>query len=396
MMLEAIILVSLVLAAYPYVGYPIVLHVLTRRRGDPRPPTHPDLPSVTLVIAAYNEDGVIEEKIKNVRELSYPRDRLRVLIGSDGSADKTVMLARSAAADAPYINILEFAERRGKPAVLHDLINRAESDVVATSDANTLFASNALERLARWFADRRVGGVCGRLQLVHKTPTGRSEQFYWTFETWLKRRENRLGVVLGANGGIYAFRRAAYVPISADTITDDFVLPMLIRERGHRIVFDDSALAIEETAPTIGGEFGRRIRIGAGNLQALWKTRRLLKPVAGWIAFAYWSHKVLRWATPLFLALALMISFFRVHNALSGTLVLVGTLALALAAVGWILERYGLPIPGIIAAFYSFVAMNVALMIGAIKLARGTQSVRWSRTPRSAEISKRSQRHSEA
>ncbi len=388
MIVETFIVAALVLVAYPYLGYPLVLHLLTRRRGDPRPPACPDLPSVTLVIAAYNEETVIEEKVRNLRELEYPRDHLRILIGSDGSNDATVTLARSTAAGAPHIDVLDFAERRGKPAVLRDLISRAETDVVATSDANTLFATDALQRLTRWFADPGIGAVCGRLLLVHNTPVGRSEQMYWGFETWLKRLENRLGAVLGANGGIYAFRRTAYVPISADTITDDFVLPMLIRERGHRVVFDDSALATEDTAPTIAAEFTRRVRIGAGNLQALWRTRSLLKPAAGWIALAYWSHKVLRWVAPLFVAIALLISLLQLDSALPAIFALAGACVLGLAAVGWRLERSGRPIPKVIAALYSFVAMNLALLIGAIRLIRRTQSATWSRTARRSEISK--------
>ena len=386
---ETIVIVLLAAAAYPYLGYPVILDLLTRRRQDPPPPPPAPLPSVTLVISAYDEEEVIVAKIENLKALLYPRERLRVLIGSDGSGDATVRLARAAIGSAGHIEVVDFEHRRGKPAVLHDLITRARSDVIALSDANTLFAPDAIEQMARWFADPGVGCVCGRLQLVPTNGTGRSELAYWTFETWLKRRENRLGAVLGANGGIYAFRRAAYVPIPRDTITDDFVLPMLIRGEGYRIVFDPSARGTEETAPTIANEFTRRVRIGAGNLQALWQTRRLLSLRFGWTALAYWSHKVLRWTAPALLLSAVLLALARADGWMLAAIGIGGVMLVALASAGWALERSKRRLPPIVAAPYAFVAMNAALVIGAVRLLRGTQSTRWSRTPRASTSSSR-------
>ena len=384
--LETVVLGLIAVAAYPYVGYPVLLYLLSRRHSEPAPQATHEWPTVTLVISAFNEEAVIEDKIRNIRELTYPHDRLRVLIGSDGSSDATVQKAIPAAMGAPYIEITDFNTRRGKPAVLHDLIERAESDIVALSDANTMFEPGAIERLARWFANPLVGAVCGRLRLTSRDSMDRSEVLYWRFETWLKARENRLGAVLGANGGIYAFRRAAYVPIPPDTITDDFVIPMLIRTLGYHIVFDESAVATEEVAPKVAHEFTRRIRIGAGNLQALWRTQSLLRPSAGWTAFAYWSHKVLRWSAPLWLLVAILMSLLRIQSPILKSVALGGAVVFASAAAGWFLERAGRTAPRILAAPYAFVAMNLALLIGGVQLLQGKNHARWSRTPRGVEV----------
>ncbi len=385
MILDALFTLILAPVVYTYLGYPLALYLLTHSRKDPTPAPSSELPFVTVITSAYNEESVIVAKIENLLGLDYPRDRLRILIGSDGSTDDTVELAKSALPEESNIEIIDFPERRGKPSVLRDLIARSDSEVISMSDANTLYEPDALQRLTRWFSDEEIGCVCGRLDLVPASPVGRSEQFYWRMETRLKQMENRLGGVLGANGGIYAFRRSAYEPLSEDTITDDFVLPMLIRKRGYRIIFDSDAVALEETAPTVQHEFTRRTRIGAGNLQALWRTRSLLRPRAGWTAFTYWSHKVARWATPIFLLSAFLISLLRIdlrfYQAVAGA----GIVLLVTAVVGWLLERRGRQLPTLLAMPYAFIAMNVALLLGAIRFIRGEQFARWSRTPRGAK-----------
>jgi cellulose synthase/poly-beta-1,6-N-acetylglucosamine synthase-like glycosyltransferase len=384
MFIDVMFVTLVALAAYPYVGYPILLYLLTRRHPDPLPPADGTTPSVTIIVSAYNESEVIADKVNNLQEIDYPRERLKVVIGSDGSSDGTVSIARAAVRDEFPIEILDLQPRRGKAAILGELVAQTDSEVVVLSDANTYFEPKAVARLARWFADPSVGCVCGLMDLVPLPGGSQAEQRYWRFETWLKKLENRVGAVLGANGGIYAFRHAAYEPLQEDAITDDFLLPMLIRMRGHRIIFDPTAVAQEETAPTILHEYTRRARIGAGNVQALRLTRSLLGLRAGWTAFAYWSHKVARWAAPLCFTAAMILAFAQLHRPLYAGAAAAAVVAAALAASGWLLERIGWRAGTLVTLPYAFVAMNAALLVGAARFLRGHQDPRWARTPRSA------------
>jgi len=374
--------VGLVLfAVYPYVGYPAILYMLARRYPNPVVPTDSRQPSVAILIAAYNESAVIERRVQNIQDIEYPTDRWKLLIGSDGSDDDTVGIARAAAKGLP-VEIIDFPTRRGKAAVVRDLLRKADAEIVVLSDANTHFERDAIGRLVRWFADATVGCVCGLLDLIPPGESGQPERRYWNFETWLKKLENRVGAVLGANGAIYAFRQHLHQALEEDVITDDFVFPMLIRDQGYRVVFEPTAIAREETAPRIADEYRRRKRIGAGNLQALRLTRRLLWVSAGWTAFAYWSHKVARWTAPVFFSVAAIVALTQldrpVYVGLSGTVALI----LLLAVAGWAFERSGRRLPVAFAFPYSFVAMNLALLVGASRFFLGHRDARWERTPR--------------
>jgi cellulose synthase/poly-beta-1,6-N-acetylglucosamine synthase-like glycosyltransferase len=369
------------IAAYPYVGYPVLLYLFTMRRRDPVPPPESELPSVTLITVAFNEEEVIAEKVANLNALQYPEDRLKVVIASDGSTDDTIAVARSVD-HGGRIDFRDIHTRRGKATVLDELVQEADTDVVVLSDANTFYDPEAVLRLVRWFSDPRVGAVCGEMTLVASPGHAENEASYWNYEALLKRLENRIGAVLGANGGIYAFRKAVYVPIPHDTITDDFLLPMLIRKQGYRIIYDADARAQEEIAPAIRHEFRRRVRIGTGNLQALARTLSLLLPRSGWTAFSYWSHKVARWASPLFLTLAVLVVVTQLQRPFYLLVGVACGLATLVAGFGWALESRGKAPPKLLASIYYFVALNLAILIGTGRYLKGSGSAVWARTPR--------------
>src|SRR5205085_81616 len=206
------------------------------------------------------------------------------------------------------VRLLASAARRGKANVLNSSIPAVKGEVVLLSDANTFTDPQAARHLARWFEDPRVGVVSGRLILTDPATGRNADSLYWKYETLLKKYEGRLGALLGANGGIYAIRRALFTAIPGDTIVDDFVIPLEAKLRtGCGIVYDPEAVAREETAPNVGCEFHRRARIGAGGFQSLGLLWRLLNPARGWVAFTFFSHKVLRWVCPFFL-LGLLVS----------------------------------------------------------------------------------------
>jgi cellulose synthase/poly-beta-1,6-N-acetylglucosamine synthase-like glycosyltransferase len=378
--------VSIACVVYAYAGYPIVVYLASRLFGcKPEAPTFEQskAPKVSLVIAALNEESVLEERIANFLALEYPTDRLELLLASDGSTDGTAAIARRYADQFPErVRLLDYPERRGKATVLNVTLPQASGEIVAFSDANTFYDKHAIKKLVRWFSNPAVGAVCGKLKLISPATGTNVDSLYWRYETFLKSCEGRLGALLGSNGAIYALRRADYIPIASDTIIDDFMIPMLVkRATGKCIIYDEEAVAAEETPADHRAEFRRRTRIGAGGFQSLSRLPQLLLPHYGWTSFAFWSHKVCRWSCPLFLLAAFVANAVLLGRPLYNTLFAIQLGFYALALVG----NY---IPGnsfgvrLIRLTTMFVSMNAALAIGFWRWISGLQRGTWHRTER--------------
>jgi cellulose synthase/poly-beta-1,6-N-acetylglucosamine synthase-like glycosyltransferase len=384
-----VLVVALGLVAFSYVGYPVVLagwgalHDLRgalrffsggpdrRERSDP-----PEWPRVSIVLAAFDEEACIRDKIENCLAVDYPPDRLEVVLGCDGCTDRTAAIAREAGRGR--VRVLELSPRRGKASVLARLVPAAQGDVVVLTDANVAFHPGAIRALARRFRDPSVGAVVGRLRL--RTHRAGGEGVYWAYESFLKYLEGKLGCVLGANGAIYAVRRILFPRLPSDTITDDFVVPLRIAVRGWKVPFEPTAVAYEDAPDDAAVEFGRRARIGAGNWQALARLPDLLDPRAGFVAFAFFSHKLLRWLTPFLLAVAFVASAAAVTSpgAWGARALLLAQLACyGLAAAGDAAGRVG-------RTARHFVTMNAALAVGLWRFLRGTQRAAWRRTARTS------------
>jgi cellulose synthase/poly-beta-1,6-N-acetylglucosamine synthase-like glycosyltransferase len=371
------------LVTFAYAGYPVVVWLLTRLFGRvPAPPPieSADLPSVSLLIAAHNEEADIEARIANALALRYPKGELEIVIASDGSTDRTNEIAGRYADRG--VRLLAFPVNRGKAAVLNAAVPRLRGDVVVLSDANTHMESDAVWRLAPWFADPTVGVVCGKLILTDSETGRNADGLYWKYETFLKACEGRLGALVGCNGAIYAIRKDLFPGDRGGAIIDDFVIPLEARRRsGCRIVFDPEALAREETAPDLRAEFRRRARIGAGGFQSMARLWPLLSPAHGWVSFTFLCHKVLRWLSP-----------FCLVGMLIANLLLVGVSGYdyVLAAQGgfYLMAVAGARVPGRPRAFRvlklatMFMTMNLALLVGYIGWATGAQRGTWQRTPR--------------
>jgi cellulose synthase/poly-beta-1,6-N-acetylglucosamine synthase-like glycosyltransferase len=374
--------VAIALVAYAYAGYPVIIYILSRLRV-PRPradiATRSDWPQVTLVIAAYREETVIAERVKNALALDYPADRFEIIIGCDGKEDGTGEIV--AGFDDPRLRLEQFPKRRGKASVLNDCVPMAKGEIIAFSDANTMMQPDAIKLLVRHFEDESVGGVVGNLQLVDSETGANADSVYWRYENMLKRCEGRVGALLGANGAIYAIRKLLYEPIPANTIIDDFLIGMRIHEHKRALLYDAEAIAIEETAPSIGGEFHRRARIGAGGFQSLFWLLGLLSPTRPVLAFAFWSHKVMRWLCPLFLIVAAVAnSALAVQDSRYGCLLVLHALFYASAWVGGRITAGGpLKLFRIVAMF---VGMNAALAVGFWRWISGAQGGAWKRTER--------------
>jgi cellulose synthase/poly-beta-1,6-N-acetylglucosamine synthase-like glycosyltransferase len=369
---------------YSYVGYPILVCILARVAGrDPFPPEQYEqmLPRMALVIVAHNEAEVIASRIENALGLSYPPDRLQIVIVSDGSSDATDKICRQY---ADRITLVAFPMRRGKAGALNDAVSQLNADVLVLSDANTFMEPDALRRLVRWFNNPAVGVVCGRLIIADPQSGKNVDSLYWRYETHLKRCETRLGALLGANGAIYAIRRSAFPSLPPATAVDDFVIPLLAKlHTGCSIIYDKDAIAREESAPDLGGEFARRARIGAGGFRALATLWPLLLPQHGWTALAFWSHKLLRWICPF-----LMLGALLTGVALSGQPMYRGAAVLQCAFYCLCISGALLPSRNrrwrLLRACSMFAAMNLALLVGFFRWLRGTQSGLWQRTARTS------------
>jgi len=354
-------------------------------------------PALSIIIAAYNEEKHIGERIKNLLNSSYPRDKIFIRIGVDGSEDETATIAEQWALTHRNIKVYNFSERRGKISVLKNLLADASEEFLVFTDANTVFKPDALSRLINRFRDPIVGGVCGKLLFRGKEKEG----FYWRCENRLKDLESNLDSCLGANGAIYAIRRELFWRnIPANTIVDDFVIGMKVREQGFRFVFEPKALA-EEEYPKVSEEWVRRIRIGAGDYQALRFCRRCLLPKYGKFAWIFWSHKVLRWFTPHILIAISFLTF--------GSFVLVGTNGFYDNPKSWVVLWIALLFclfnlicfftcristifnrpkedGGVMLKFFSmynyFLTIELALFCGFLRFCRGNLYGYWKRTER--------------
>ncbi|HVT88948.1 MAG TPA: glycosyltransferase family 2 protein [Tepidisphaeraceae bacterium] len=376
------------LILYTYAVYPLLVMVLSEFLGKDRTAREVDStnwPNVSLLIAAYNEQAVIERRIANALAMDYPKEKLEIAIASDGSNDETANIVKRYAGQG--VRLIEFAERRGKSAVLNRAIPQLRGEIVVLSDANSEFEPSALKKLVRWFDDPAVGIVSGRLVLTDARNSRNADSLYWNYETFLKKSESRLGGLLGANGAIYAIRRSCFTPIPDDTVVDDFLIPLLMRlHHGFLVHYDFQAIAYEQAPNQVRDEFRRRMRIGTGNLQNLSLLWPLLDPRQGFVAISFFSHKVLRWLCP-FLLIGILIGsaclfnhpFFRVVTILQGAFYCMAMIVAILPRSAGVPKLFRLPT--------MFVSMNLALLVGYSRWLLQNHHGTWEPTARRTEQS---------
>ncbi len=392
-MVEWLFKLSVILIAYTYLLYPVLLitvsslHRVARSlsRGHSsdvlRNEKTGDWPAVTVVFSAFNEESCIGERVRNLLALDYPEDLLVVVAGSDGSTDRTAEILRSF--NDRRVRPRLFAENRGKISVLNELMAEVETSIVVLTDANTRFAPDAVKHLVAHFVDSKVGVVCGELRLLDSENAENRDGLYWRYEQKLKRNESRLGALLGANGAIYAIRRGLYNPLPRDTIVDDFQIVMNVSRQGYRVLYEPRAKATEEVAPTLENERGRRVRIGAGNYQALLRTGWALNPLLGFRFLAYLSHKVIRWFVPHLMMLAWISNALLLDQPLYLLTFLAQNAAYLMAWLGYRRQKAGKPVGLFISLLTFFVTMNIALFHGFLKFLRSDLQGTWQRTERS-------------
>ena len=291
--LELLFWVTIFVLLHTYIFYPLTLYVLAKRKI-----VHSNLessyvvPRVSVVISVFNEANTVPGKIKNLQQIKYPNTSIEFLFGLDGSTDTTVELLKQS--KEPRLRVLSFKERRGKAAVLNDLIKDATGDIIVFTDANSEFEPQTVNMLVRHFQDSSIGAVSGHLILrSQKEQQTTGEHSYWAFENKLKALESTTCSLLGATGGVYAIKKTLFTPLPYRvSIADDFLIPINILQQGYRCVFEPNAIAYEELESSILGEYRRKARIGAQNFNMLPHISSLLHPKNGLISFALSSHRL--------------------------------------------------------------------------------------------------------
>jgi cellulose synthase/poly-beta-1,6-N-acetylglucosamine synthase-like glycosyltransferase len=389
---ELIFWVCIAAVAYNYVGYPLLLFVLCAfvqaksdfqylayRRNRRRLLTTVKVPQVAVLISVYNEESVIDGKARNCLEIDYPADRVEFLFGLDAPTDSTPDLLSRMTSNR--LRVFHFSRRRGKLAVLCDLAQQTSAEILVLTDANTLLDRAALRNLVRHFADPRVGAVSGEeIRVAASASEAGAEGLYWRYESAVKILESRLNCSLGGNGSALAVRRELFNPRER-SIVEDFQIPLEIRFQGYRVVYDPEAIAVEEIAPTWAAQFARRVRIGAGNYQTFFAHPEYLNPRKGFVAFSFFSHRVLRWLVPLFLPLAFICSVLLSTRPAFAILAAAQCAFYLIAGVGWWLKKRAKPLRLCSVPFH-FCAMNLALFLGLLRFLRGRQALAWQPTPR--------------
>jgi len=386
--MEIVFWFSLALVGYTYLAYPVVLffcYCLAQLRSDWQylfdrqnrrvlALEESEVPSVSLLIPAFNEEARLLQKISNLREMDYPPEKVQIVFVSDGSTDGTNEFLKGVG--DPNIEAIFLSCRSGKAAALNQAVLHARHEILAFSDASTLFASDTLRKLSRHFSDGRVGAVCGALRFQASAESQQTEGVYWKYESMIRLMETRLGATLTASGAAYALRRSAYIPLAPGTVLDDFVIPMNARKAGYRVLYDPEAIATDYAPESIKGEFTRRVRLATGSFASLMFLLRV--PMGAFGRFAFVSHKLLRWILPLILC-SLLISNIALLR-YSGY-VLFGVMQLIFymwAGFGFLFRERIRNVRFALLAYFLLV-MNVAFLVGMFRCLTKREEGVWQR-----------------
>ena len=390
--LKVIFWICLAIVVYTYVGYGVLLslllcvkRLLCKPQKEPVLPNDNQLPDVTLMICAYNEEDIIGEKMENIRQIDYPADRFCIMWVTDGSNDRSNELLK----EYPEVTLVYSPERRGKAAAMQHGLRENKAEYVVFTDANTMLNTNAIREIIRQFMKPNVSCVSGEKRVIARVNgqvAAEGEGLYWKYESTLKRWDSELYSAMGAAGELFAVRMSHYRPAPSNALLDDFMMSMLIVRDGHRIAYTSEAYAMEYGSADMHEESKRKRRIAAGGLQSIWWLRSLMNPFKHpMVSFLFVSHRVLRWSITPFALVALIPLNIALALMNAGTVyTVIGILqALFYAATltGWLQARTGHKSKLFYIPYY-FMFMNVNVFRGINYLSTHHQSGAWEKAKR--------------
>lgn len=367
---------SLLALFYTYIGYPLLVYLVSLLRPLKVKRSKIE-PTVTVIITAYNEEKDIRTKLENTLQIEYPKDKIDILVASDGSTDKTDEIVKEFANQG--VKLFRQEGRVGKTTTQNNAVAQATGEIILFSDATTMYQPNVLTEMLPSFADESIGCVAGKLIYVDvgETSIGKGAKSYWNYETFLKENESRACSLIGASGCLYAIRREAYKPMYPEACSD-FLIATVMYEQGLRTVYEPNAICLEETNNQSNKEMRMRVRIISQTITDLWRNRKMMNPLrSGFYAIELFSHKLLRYSVPIFLILIFLANAFLAFNSNAFQLFFLLQLGFyAMAFLSWICERNGVRL-GILTIPLYFTLANLASLIGFYKFLTGERYARW-------------------
>lgn len=385
--------ISIFIVFYTFMGYGIVLFGLVKLKSILKQKITFGqknlLPTVTLLIAAYNEEDLILEKVADCLALDYPKNSLQIIFVTDGSTDKTPLLLQN----IEGISVLHSNERSGKMAAIKRAIPSVTGKILVFSDANTFLNKEAIRELVKHYNNPKVGAVAGEKRIMSSAEDDASaagEGFYWKYESFLKKMDYELYSNVGAAGELFSIRKDLYSEVESDTIIDDHMIAMRIAESGYIIAYEPNAYALETASANSKEELKRKIRIAAGGIQSIFRLRKAANPLNNLtLTFQYISHRVLRWTiTPFLLPLIFLLNIIICLQSaplIYQFLLFAQIIFYASAVVGWVFEQTSIKIKAFFIPYY-FCLMNYAVIAGIVRYFKKSQSAAWEKSLRKVKV----------
>jgi cellulose synthase/poly-beta-1,6-N-acetylglucosamine synthase-like glycosyltransferase len=381
--IEILFFLSAYAMLHTYIFYPFLVYVFSKNKSEVVSDlfqSADEWPDITVICAAYNEEKVIEEKIKSTFATSYPKEKISFYIGTDACSDNTVSIIKKLQEKYPALKLVEFTERTGKIGIINRLFEEAKTPVFIMTDANVFFKENTFCELVKHFKNADIKLVCGNIVKIalNKETITKNELQYMHFENILKSAESKLwSIVLGAEGGCYAIRKESCPVVPLNFNVDDFFITCNVLSNGGKILFEDKAVVYEDTIADTEGEFRRKARIATGNFQNLFYFKKLVLRFWTSASFAFLSHKVFRWLTPFLFLINCVASALLIRvNGFFEIVFCFQMLILITPLLSSIVIKLGIKIKPLISLSH-FVIMNAALVTGFYRYCKGVERSVW-------------------
>lgn len=361
--------------------YPFLLNIISKINKSPINKNTDYQPEITVLIAAYNEEELIEECIRSVMKTNYPSEKINVFVGSDGSSDKTVEIVKALQKEFDNLTLFDFP-RSGKNKVLNNMAEKAKGDVFYFMDADVKIKPDTIKELNQYLSDDSVGSAIAALHIVadySKNAGEHGETVYQKYESFLRLKESEIESNVNSLGAFYGVKKELFIPFPTDKVCDDLfnVFSVILKEK--RVIFDDKTVVDEVRTKSLGQEFNRKVRVVSGGLSTISESAKLLKPSYGWSSFFVWSHKMVRWFSPLFLILLFIFTFpVPIESTFKDVLIVLQLIGYLSAFIGYLLDKANISI-SFFKLSYFYLSMNAAFFMGIIRFLSGKQNAAWDR-----------------
>lgn len=379
---------AVALIFHSYILFPFIIRILAsfKAKNQAETSANTDLPFVSILLSAYNEEAVIEEKMSSILLGNYPKNKYEILVGSDCSSDQTNTIMEQLAREHPgLLQFFPFSRRQGKPGIINQLVQKAKGEILVLTDANVMFDTDTLTELVAPFSYPLTGLVDSQMVNKGARSSGISiqEKAYISREVGIKHHESVLwGAMMGPFGGCFAIRKKLYEPVPHNFLVDDFFLNMVVIEKGFQAVNNPKAVVYEDVSNDMAIEYRRKIRIATGNFQNLARFKNLLWPIWSGVSFAFISHKVIRWVGPfLFLISFLTAAYLSLSVSVYLTILAAYVIVMLLPFLDHFLKKLRIHM-SFLRFITHFCAMNLALFVGFIRYLKGVKTNVWQPTKR--------------